>query len=59
MKNLGSFRREILPGAQNDKNSLLMAHGYKNNLGFPAHLNPDSHHGLRRATIFAAIKVTF
>ena len=29
MKNLGSLRREILRGAQNDKNSLLMAHWYE------------------------------
>ena len=26
MKNLGSSKREMLRGAQNDKNSLLMAH---------------------------------
>ena len=30
MKNLGGFKREILRCAQNDKNSLLIAHWYKN-----------------------------
>jgi len=29
VKNLGGFKGEILRGAQNDKNSLLIAHWYK------------------------------
>jgi hypothetical protein len=30
VKNLGGYKAAILRGAQNDKNSLLIAHWYKN-----------------------------